>query len=200
MLREFTQLGTLAAVIVGTLFAPTASLAARYNTRIEFGIGTLEPLGHTQFCSRYPRECASFDSSRIHEGSKPRETMDQLETVNRAINQHITPTHKYVRGPIENWRLNPNVGDCTDFAVTKRHDLLAQGWPSEALLLAEVRLRSTGEHHLVLVARTEKADLVLDNLQQRIRNFSETLADYQWLRIQSSDNPRFWNSVEMSHG
>jgi predicted transglutaminase-like cysteine proteinase len=200
MPRKFIQLGTLAAIIVGTAFAPTASLAARYDTRIEFGIGTLEPLGHTQFCIRYPRECVSFDSNRRHEGSKPRETMDQLDSVNRAINQHITPTHKYARGPIENWRLNPNTGDCTDFAVTKRHDLLAQGWLSEALLLAEVKLRSTGEHHLVLVARTENADLVLDNLQQGIRKFSDTLADYQWLRIQSSANPRFWNSVAMSHG
>ena len=66
--------------------------------------------------------------------------------------------------------------------------------------MAEVRLRSSGEDHLVLVARIEGADLVLDNLQQRVRNFSDTLADYQWLRIQSSANPRFWNAVEMSHG
>jgi predicted transglutaminase-like cysteine proteinase len=84
--------------------------------------------------------------------------------------------------------------------VTKRHALLARGWAQEVLLLAEVRLRSTGEHHPVLVARIESADLVLDNLRAHVRDFADTLADYQWLRIQSSANPRFWNAVEIPRG
>jgi predicted transglutaminase-like cysteine proteinase len=200
MFRGFTQLGVLASLVMSTVFAPTASLATLSATRIEFGIGTLEPLGHTKFCIRYPNDCASSDPNRIRDGSKSREKSGELETVNRAVNHGITPTHKHARGPIEDWRLNPNAGDCTDFAVTKRHNLLARGWPPEVLLLAEVKLRSTGEHHLVLVARIGSADLVLDNLQASVRDFADTLADYQWLRIQSSANPRFWNSVKMSHG
>jgi predicted transglutaminase-like cysteine proteinase len=63
-----------------------------------------------------------------------------------------------------------------------------------------VKLRSTGEHHLALVARIENADLVLDNLHAGVRDFVDTLADYQWLRIQSSANPRFWNAVEIRRG
>jgi predicted transglutaminase-like cysteine proteinase len=53
-----------------------------------------------------------------------------------------------------------------------------------------VKLRSTGEHHLALVARIENADLVLDNLHAGVRDFVDTLADYQWLRIQSSAGMR----------
>lgn len=200
MLREFVQLGALASLVVGIMFAPTASRAAHPATRIVFGVQTLEPFGHTRFCSRYPDECASPDPRRPHDAPAPREKRRELETVDREINLRIIPTQFLERGPMRDWRLNPNVGGCTDFAVTKRHALLGRGWAPEALLLAEVRLRSSGEHHLVLVARIEGADLVLDNLQQRVRNFSDTLADYQWLRIQSSANPRFWNAVEMSHG
>jgi predicted transglutaminase-like cysteine proteinase len=55
-------------------------------------------------------------------------------------------------------------------------------------------------HHLVLVARIESVDLVLDNLRAGLRGFADTLADYQWLRIQSSANPRFWHEVEITQG
>ena len=37
------------------------------------------------------------------------------------------------------WRLYPRRGNCNDYAVTKRHALLAQGIPSSALLLARTR-------------------------------------------------------------
>jgi predicted transglutaminase-like cysteine proteinase len=140
------------------------------------------------------------DRRRTHDEPAPRERRQELETVDREINLRIIPMQLRERGPMRDWRLNPDVGSCTDFAVSKRHTLIARGWAPETLLLAEVRLRSTGEHHLVLVARIGGADLILDNLQARVRNFADTLTDYQWVRIQSSGNPRFWNSVEISHG
>jgi predicted transglutaminase-like cysteine proteinase len=200
MVREFIQLGTLASLVVGIMFAPAASRAAHPATRIAFGANAIEPFGHTRFCSPYPDECASPDRQRVHYEPVPHERRQELATVNREINLRIIPTQIRERGPMKEWRLNPDAGNCTDFAVTKRHTPLARGWAPEVLLLAEVRLRSTGEHHLVLVARIESADLVLDNLQASVRDFADTLADYQWLRIQSSANPRFWNSVEVSHG
>jgi predicted transglutaminase-like cysteine proteinase len=163
-----------------------ASLAAYQSPRNVFGANTLEPFGHTRFCSRYPDECASPDRRRMHDTPAPRERRQELETVNREINLRIIPMQLRERGPMRHWRLNPFAGTCTDFAVTKRHALLACGWAQEVLLLAEVRLRSTGEHHLVLVARIESADLVLDNLRAHVRDFADTLADYQWLRIPSS--------------
>ena len=42
------------------------------------------------------------------------------------------------------------------------------GWPSRALLLAEVVTR-WGEHHLVLVVRTRTGDFVADNLYPGVR-------------------------------
>jgi predicted transglutaminase-like cysteine proteinase len=200
MLRKLFRHWALAAVVAGSVCAPVESLAAYSSPRIAFGANALEPFGYTKFCSRYPDECALPDQHGIHGAPAPRERRQDIDTVNREINLRILPAQLRDRSPMRDWHLNPNTGTCTDFAVTKRHVLLARGWAPEMLLLAEVRLRSTGEHHLVLVARLETADVVLDNLQSRVRDFADTLADYQWLRIQSSANPRFWHAVDISHG
>ncbi len=48
---------------------------------------------------------------------------------------------------------SPASGDCNDYAVIKRHELIARGWPARAVLLSEV-VTNWGEHHLVVVVRT----------------------------------------------
>jgi predicted transglutaminase-like cysteine proteinase len=78
------------------------------------------------------------------------------------------------------------------YAVTKRHELLARGWPSRALLLAEVIVPS-GEHHLVVVARVKEGDFVIDNLNANIRPWNKT--QYRWVRIQTPSNPSAWATV-----
>ena len=93
------------------------------------------------------------------------------------------------------WRIAPVQGDCSDYAVTKRHELLARGWPSGALLLAEVMLAS-GEHHLILLVRVREADLVLDNLESGIRTASQSA--YRWVRMQRADNPHYWLAVSVA--
>jgi hypothetical protein len=76
--------------------------------------------------------------------------------------------------------------------VTKRHQLLARGWPSRALILSEVVIPG-GEHHLVLVVRAKEGDFVLDNLRYDVRPVART--GYQWVRAQSPDNPKFWSKI-----
>ena len=88
--------------------------------------------------------------------------------------------------------VGPRAGDCNDYAVTKRHELLARGWSARSLLLAEVAIDS-GEHHLVLVVRTGDGDFVLDNLSAHIRPWSKM--SYRWLRIQSPKNPNYWSTI-----
>ncbi len=92
----------------------------------------------------------------------------------------------------EKWVVAPVAGDCHDYAVTKRHDLLAKGWPAHALLLAEV-VTSWGEHHLVLVVRTLEGDFVADNLAPDVRPLSRT--SYVWVRVQTPNNPMLWAAV-----
>jgi len=95
----------------------------------------------------------------------------------------------------EEWLISPDAGDCNDYAVTKRHELLARGWPARLLILAEVVVPS-GEHHLVLVVRTNAGDLLLDNLNANIRPLSA--ARYGWVRAQSPENPKFWSTIGVS--
>ena len=92
----------------------------------------------------------------------------------------------------ETWLISPDRGDCNDYAVTKRHELLDRGWPARALLLSEVVV-SSGEHHLVLVVRTRSGDLVLDNLTSQIKPWSR--APYRWVRIQKPNDSRLWTTI-----
>jgi predicted transglutaminase-like cysteine proteinase len=64
------------------------------------------------------------------------------------------------------------------------------------VLLSEV-IVPDGEHHLVLVVRTKEGDLVLDNLDANIRSVAMTYPDYQWVRIESPQNPKYWASVRL---
>ena len=88
--------------------------------------------------------------------------------------------------------INPDRGDCNDYAVSKRHELLKRGWPAGALLLSEV-VTNSGEHHLVLVVRTRSGDLVLDNLTPQIKPWSR--APYRWVRIQMPNQTRLWATI-----
>jgi predicted transglutaminase-like cysteine proteinase len=113
-----------------------------------------------------------------------------LNAVNRRINSNIVPKLTATNG-FDEWLIAPAAGDCKAYALTKRHELLARGWP---LLLSEV-IVADGEHHLVLVVRTKETDLVLDNLNPNVRPVSATYRQYQWLRVEMPQNPKFWVRV-----
>ena len=74
----------------------------------------------------------------------------------------------------------PDRGDCNDYAVTKRHELLKSGLPSSALRLS-VTKTATGIGHRVLVVATIKGVLFMDRLADAIQPWQST--DYQWLKI-----------------
>ncbi len=83
-------------------------------------------------------------------------------------------------------------GDCEDYALLKRHELMRLGWPSSALLITVVR-DERGEGHAVLTARTAGGDLILDNKVNEVRLWSST--PYQFLLRQSWANPQAWMSL-----
>ena len=119
------------------------------------------------------------------------ERWKELNDVNRKVNRNIVAEVTSGNGVTEEWLISPRAGDCKDYAITKQHELLARGWPSRALLLSEVTTPA-GEHHLVLVVRVKDADLVLDNLNDYIRLVAMTVGEYDWIRVQSPQNPKFW--------
>jgi len=148
---------------------------------------TAAPFAHVVFCKSLPGECTAQNGSDTVElnGSKRRE----LVSVNRRVNRQIKGRNDQ---RADEWSLAPKSGDCEDFAITKRHALIKMGWPSSTLRLA-IAHTSWGEGHLVLVVRTSKGDLVLDNLTNTVREWNRT--GLRWEMIQSSDNPRNWNRI-----
>lgn len=200
MRQSCRMLGAISLVCVLTV---TPTDAAFYSVpralkgqfdRIGFGEPALQPMAHTLFCLRHPEECRP-----ARRRSQPRavtlteDRWRQLVEVNREVNRAIAPKAYPVAVLRDTWTLNPASGDCNDYAITKRHRLIAQGWPSHALLLAVVQTIS-GAGHLVLVARTRTGDFVLDNLRHDLKPWTETR--YAWVQIQSPRNPNFWANVE----
>lgn len=161
--------------------------------RIAFTSPILAPMAHTRFCLESPSECKvpklQFRSGLVKLTPARRA---ELAKINTKVNRSIRPEANTGGLAAEKWIVAPEAGDCNDYAVTKRHELLARGWPSRALLLAEVVVPS-GEHHLVLVVRTNEGDLVADNLNANIRNWSTV--GYEWVRIQTPANPIYWAKV-----
>jgi predicted transglutaminase-like cysteine proteinase len=154
---------------------------------------TLAPLQHVRFCLRYPSDCKS-DPTENERIDLDVENSDLLMLVNHRVNMSIAPTAKrYGPNLRDGWTIAPEMGDCNDYAVTKRHDLVESGLPSRALRLSVVKT-AAGIGHLVLVVATTKGDLVMDDLTEEILPWRST--DYHWLKIQSATDPKFWYSIK----
>jgi predicted transglutaminase-like cysteine proteinase len=163
-------------------------------TPIEDASPTLAPFQHVRFCLRYPSDCKSnpAENYRIELNA---ETSELLKRVNHRVNTSIIPMLKSYGPDLQDgWTIAPDIGDCNDYAVTKRHELLESGLPSKALRLSVVKTAS-GVGHLVLVVATTKGDVVMDNLTEVIRPWRRT--DYHWLKIQSATDARFWYEVKV---
>lgn len=120
-----------------------------------------------------------------------------LRDVNRIVNRRVLQVNDIdLFGEAEHWQragTGPNAaGDCEDIAIEKRFELIAAGFPKDRLFFAVAYIPSVGLH-TVLVARTGKGDVVLDNRTGAIRRWNAT--PYTWLGIQSVANPMIWHRI-----
>jgi predicted transglutaminase-like cysteine proteinase len=151
----------------------------------------LTPLGYTRFCFAYSDQCkVSNPIFRPKRMAATEAMVKDLDIVNRSVNRAIRPQADAPGLLNDIWTIAPRAGDCDDYAVTKRAELLKKGWSSRALLLAKV-VAPSGEDHLVLVARTRLGDFVLDNLSQRVLPAAQT--NLRWVGLQSASNPHIWH-------
>ena len=165
-------------------------------TQIRFQAPAMAPLAHARFCLQYAEDCRPQGGDfRRRNIALTEQRWNELMAVNREVNRDIIPQRNLGGLATERWHIAPPAGECHDYAVTKRHELLARGWSARALLLSEV-VTASGEHHLVLVVRTKGVDLVLDNLNPNVRPLAMTR--YQWVRMESPHNPKFWSTVTIA--
>jgi predicted transglutaminase-like cysteine proteinase len=163
---------------------------SRQGSLMGEGAPTLAPLAAVKFCMQYGDQCSGDRAARISLNDRE---LALLGKVNRAVNRAIRPAGGE-RG-LDTWLLEQTAGHCNEYAVQKRHDLLAAGFPPSALLLASA-VTSFGVNHLVLIVSTDRGDFVLDNLRDDIRPWNRT--GYRWLARQSHRDPNFWVEISAS--
>lgn len=148
------------------------------------------PPAFSPFCSREPRLCSTSGRSKVVALTPQRDA--ELQQVNRSVNSRIRErSDRETVGKADDWRVPTTAGDCEDFAILKKKELVSRGWPASALLLTVARHR--GEGHTVLTVRTSEGDLILDNLTSTVRDWSKT--PYQYFARQAQGNGRGWERI-----
>ena len=158
------------------------------------GRQTSQPIGHYEFCKANPAECAirPRDRGPMH---LTQAIMDRISALNLEINRSVRPLNDIdIYGRDEVWAY-PDIGagDCEDYALLKRRELNRAGISLSNLLITVVR-KPDGEGHAVLTVRTDRGDLVLDNLTTTVKLWSDT--GYNFLKRQSSTHSGRWVSIE----
>jgi predicted transglutaminase-like cysteine proteinase len=155
---------------------------------------TTQPIGHYEFCREHAAECTPTGKRPWRVLLTPDTWMQLIAidtTVNRTI-RDISDQDQYGRPEV--WAYpDSGEGDCEDFALLKRRDLMARGWPASALLMTVV-IRANGEGHAVLTVLTDRGDLILDNLTDKVKVWDET--DYRYVKRQSTKNPGLWERID----
>ncbi len=147
------------------------------------------PYGHIEFCMHSPSECL-IRSARTKRARLNSSSWRMLKQVNYRVNRSIrAKSDRSAYGKTDHWSVGGRVGDCEDYALTKRHELIRRGWSSNTLLVATAR-DHRNRRHAVLIAHTSRGDFVLDNLTGKIRAWNKT--GYRWLKRQSRNNPKKW--------
>jgi predicted transglutaminase-like cysteine proteinase len=145
------------------------------------------PAGYLALCQSSPRLCNLGKAGKTRGPEIARLTparFRELQDVTSAVNRSMQAVEDRARfGTADRWTVGGPVGDCEDFAITKRKLLMARGWPAASVLVAIVSLR--GAQHAVLVARTDGGDFVLDNLNSSVTPWRNT--SYVWQKIQGPD-------------
>lgn len=119
--------------------------------------GFAGPAGWQALCAQAPGLC---NGTAPQPGELPdAAALHELERINDAVNAAIIP--ELEPAGRDRWEIEPAAGDCDDFALTKKHRLIAAGWPRERLRFATVATESD-EYHAVLLVDAA-GPLVLDN-------------------------------------
>ena len=188
----FNDKGLLAGLI-GAFLALANPAAALDLTNVAFvqtaGGTTSIPVGHLEFCQSRPAECQAHDTV-VAAAALTEANWQQLVAVNAHYNQTVVPVSDRDLYQVDEFWTYPNgYGDCEDFALAKRRDLIEAGWHPSTLMIAVVR-EANGNGHAVLLVRTDRGDLVLDNQDGAIRVWNET--PYKYIKRQSQAHAGQW--------
>ncbi|MCG7505158.1 transglutaminase-like cysteine peptidase [Mesorhizobium retamae] len=157
------------------------------------GARTTQPVGHYQLCKQLPEEC----SQRTAKGAPielSRKLWATMISINNGVNTKVKPVTDLEAYGVEEYWAYPDqgYGDCEDYALEKRRQLMKAGVPAGDLLITVAR-QPNGDGHAVLTVRTSMGDFVLDNLQPKVLLWSAT--PYTYLKRQSETNSGVWVTI-----
>ncbi|TPM35060.1 transglutaminase [Mesorhizobium sp. B2-3-4] len=163
------------------------------------GGSTSVPYGWIDFCHRRPKECKvpAMPAATVKLTAR---NLGILKRINLKANNYIKPVSNFEHWgtTMDHWDYPVDgKGDCKVYALYKRKLLMEAGFPRQALLMTVVR-DLDNEGHTILTVKTDKGDLVLDNLVNDIRPWNAT--GYYFLKRQSQQNPSIWVSVNQRGG
>lgn len=167
--------------------APAVSLT-------EFGTAK-PPSGFTNLCAREPSFCQPVpaETQRLLLSA---DRWNLISRINNEVNTRIVPhTDEEIYGQLEYWTIPTTTGDCEDYVLLKRQELMKLGIPEQSLLITVVQ-DEKGEGHAVLTVATTAGDLVLDNRRDEVLPWDET--GYLFVKRQSAGDPGRWVSLERS--
>lgn len=191
-ITTFLRIGATIAILVTGSSVATAKEPLSAPFMATAGL-TTRPTGHHEFCKQHRAECQikTRGDARVHLTS---DRWNQLVAVNTAVNRAITPvTDEELFGREEVWVYPKTKGDCEDFVLLKRRELIDKGWPVGSLLVTVVRQKN-GEGHAVLTVLTDRGDIVLDNLNPQVMVWSQT--EYHYIKRQSEFDTGRWVAID----
>ncbi|MBY2925947.1 transglutaminase-like cysteine peptidase [Rhizobium leguminosarum] len=145
------------------------------------------PVGFAAACAKYKWLCGRMAAQQLNDQAGTA----LLQKVNRAVNGRIIPGEDRPSSRNKDvWSLPvAGRGDCEDYALQKMKDLIEAGFPSNRLALSVV-IGPHDQNHVVLIARTDGGDYVLDNLTSAVRLWRTT--GYTFLATQDFQSRTGW--------
>lgn len=173
-----------------------------------------EPLlGYVDYCTRHSWDCQPYENPGATV-ELTEEMLDVIIDVNRSVNWIIKGSNdRIIYGKDDYWTYPEDIGDCEDYVLEKRLRLMAAGAPASALSIAVVWTNSVigpTVDHAVLIVRTNKGDIALDNLVGDA--YPWQYSPHAFAARQSSEDPTRWEiindlreeemfaAMDMSHG
>ena len=127
-----------AILALAAIAAPAQALDTTNIAFIQTSAGaTSIPVGHLEFCKSRPAECQAYDQV-VPATTLTDESWQQLVSINAYHNQNVVPvTDEVLYHTAEFWTYPNGYGDCEDFALIKRRDLINAGWHPSTLMIAD---------------------------------------------------------------
>ena len=169
---------------IASLPSPTKSLPTS---------GRAEPIrAWLELCRETPDECG-VDVSESRVIPLTSDLWQVLVGVNRDVNERIKAMSDRDHWGVEDrWSLpDDGAGDCEDIQLLKRKILIERGLPRRAMRMTVV-IDEEGGGHAVMMVRTDRGDLILDNRRPSILPWTQT--GYVYVKAEGQDGME-WMSL-----